>query len=95
MNINVANQNLNIDRLDSFKLSMMTNAVLNGRSTYSHIPADLAGEKVEVFTRLDGDLEHSKRVEKLFIVGDNVDIRLDRSNESELKQILTNIKENL
>lgn len=95
MNINIASTNLNIDRLDSFKLSMMTNAVLNGKSTYSYIPGDVAGEKVEVFTRRDGDIEHSKRIEKLFIVGNNVDIRLDSSNENELKQILVNIQENL
>lgn len=95
MNINVANTNLNIDRLDSFKLSMMTNAVLNGKSTYSYIPGNVAGEKVEVFTRRDGASEHAKRIEKLFIVGNNIDIRLDCNNQDELKQILVNIQENL
>jgi len=95
MNIAVSNTNLNIDRLDSFKLSLMANAVLKGRSTYSYIPANIAGERVEVFTRLDGDNVHARRQEKLFIIGENIDIRLDSSNEDELKQILVDIKENL
>ena len=95
MNINVANRNLNIDKLDSFKLSLMANAVLNERSTYSYIAGDIAGEKVNVFTRLDGDSEHAKRREKLFVIGDNVDIRLSSNNKTELEQIFLNIKENL
>ena len=92
MNINVANANLNINKMDSFKLTMMANAVLNNKSTYSYFPADVAGQAVEVFTRRDGSQTHANRMEKLFIVGGDVDIRLDSNNKNELEHILSTIQ---
>ncbi len=92
MNINVANTNLNINKLDSFKLTMMANAVLNNKSTYSYFPADVSGQAVEVFTRRDGSQAHANRMEKLFIVGGNIDIRLDSNNKNELEHILSTIQ---